>query len=319
MDPILVTAYNEVTSRLDNFISSTESSITSSIHTSVIAAATLYFTLYGIAILRGTVREPFMEIAIRGIKIAIVITLATQSAAYNEWVAQPLMHTIPDGLAQAVSGEKGGAQVFADMYSKVQALAASVWHNSSGTIEPIYAALVGIILIFCGGLYTGVGTALLIVVQIALALLVALGPIFIGLFMFEPTRRWFFGWLGQAVNFLCLYLFIMGVGALITNSILKIIPDYGNYGFAELSDLAMTSVVLMLLGAAAIVFLPSMASGIVGGAGLHFTAGGSMIRRTSAGFTNEISRAGRGARHVAGDVNRAGRRAATAIRNRNAA
>ena len=80
----------------------------------------------------------------------------------------------------------------------------------------------------------------------------ALGPIFIGLFLFEPTRRWFSGWLGQAVNFLCLYLFILGIGALITNAILGIIPDYADFDFAQLSDLVLTCVALMLFGAACI-------------------------------------------------------------------
>ena len=128
----LLTAYNQIVGRLDNFITSTQTSITSSIHSTVIAAATLYFVMYGIAILRGLSEEPFMEIVFRGAKVAIVIALATQSSVYNEWVAQPLMHGIPDGLAQAVAGEKGGAQVFADMYSKVHAIAASVWDKSRG-------------------------------------------------------------------------------------------------------------------------------------------------------------------------------------------
>jgi type IV secretion system protein VirB6 len=313
MEPILLTAYNQIVGRLDNFITSTQTSITSSIHSTVIAAATLYFVLYGIAILRGLSEEPFMGIVIRGAKVAIVIALATQSSVYNEWVAQPLMHGIPDGLAQAVAGEKGGAQVFANMYSKVHAIAASVWDKSRGATEPIYAAIGGGILIVCGALYTGIGTALLIIVQIALSLLVALGPIFIGLFMFEPTRRWFSGWLGQAVNFLCLYLFILGIGALITNAILGIIPDYADFDFAQLSDLVLTCVVLMLFGAACILFLPSIATGIVGGASLNFLAGGSMIKRTAQTAGREAGRGLHGARLLAGDA----RRVAGSIRKRN--
>jgi type IV secretion system protein VirB6 len=310
---ILVTLYNEILSRLDAFINTTQTSITSSIHSTVIAAATLYFVLYGIAILRGLSEEPFMEIVIRGAKVAIIIALATQSSVYNEWVAQPLMHGIPDGLARAVAGENGGAEVFSKMFDTIHVVAQSMYDKADGSIQRLGAAFVGIVVITCAGLYCGVGVALLALSQIVLSLIVAIGPIFIGLFLFQPTRGFGMGWLGQAVNFQVLYLCILSLGALITNSILRTIPNYGTFDYAQVFDLGMTTIVMTLFGAATIVFLPALASGIVGGAHLPF----GNYARTLRGARREADSTARGARLLVGDAGRAVSRVAGSIRKRN--
>jgi type IV secretion system protein VirB6 len=60
--------------------------------------------------------------------------------------------------------------------------------------------------------------------KIALAIIIALGPIFIALSLFEPTRRFFHGWLGQAFN----YIVLMGVIIAITT----LISDLGTIAIA---------------------------------------------------------------------------------------
>ena len=47
---------------------------------------------------------------------------------------------------------------------------------------------------------------MVIMTTLPLALLGAVGPIFVGLSLFEITRKYTFGWLGQVVNFLILEL-----------------------------------------------------------------------------------------------------------------
>ena len=49
-------------------------------------------------------------------------------------------------------------------------------------------------------LATALGFGVAMIAKVALALLVALGHIFIACALFDATRRYFFGWLSQAVN-----------------------------------------------------------------------------------------------------------------------
>src|SRR5690606_23995475 len=66
-----------------------------------------------------------------------------------------------------------------------------------------------------GAIAAGIGFGVVLVAKVALALLVALGPIFIACALFEATRRYFFGWLSQAVNYLVLFALIITVFQLI--------------------------------------------------------------------------------------------------------
>ncbi|MGL4964745.1 MAG: type IV secretion system protein [Inquilinus sp.] len=311
MEAILITINNNIMDRLGQLISTTQSNVTSSIHSTVIAAATLYFLMYGIATLRGTTGEPFMEIVIRGAKVAIVVALATNPALYNEWVVRPVFYDITNGIQQIFANGDAGIVGFAKMFSKVHDLAIDIYNKSSGVTEPLLAVVAGVAVTIVAAIYCGVGAALLIVVQIALGLLVALGPIFIGFFLFAPTRNWFSGWLGQVVNFLVLYLIVLGVGSLITSAILQTVPDTSNFNFSAFFNFALTAIAMLFLGAGSLVFLPGIAAGIAGGGRLDFLPGARMVTKTAKSARRQTADAARGARLVAGDVGRAAGRLAS--------
>src|SRR3546814_8377799 len=67
------------------------------------------------------------------------------------------------------------------------------------------------------GLSAAIGFAITIFAKVALAIIIALGPIFIALALFEPTRRFFHGWLGQTINYIVLLAVIIAVTTLITD------------------------------------------------------------------------------------------------------
>src|SRR3546814_6220371 len=66
------------------------------------------------------------------------------------------------------------------------------------------------------GLSAAIGFEITIFAKVALAIIIALGPIFIALALFEPTRRFFHGWLGQTINYIVLLAVIIEVPPLIT-------------------------------------------------------------------------------------------------------
>ena len=49
-------------------------------------------------------RKPLVDFAIRSVKLALIVMLAT-TPAYGSWIATPLFHTLPDTLSSAISGQ----------------------------------------------------------------------------------------------------------------------------------------------------------------------------------------------------------------------
>src|SRR5690606_26306674 len=90
------------------------------------------------------------------------------------------------------------------------------------TIGGISYALLGIFISIAGASLCAVGIALILIPKVALAILAALGPLFIACLLFETTKRYFELWIGQVVNYdLLLILHSAGFSFLIN--------IFGNY------------------------------------------------------------------------------------------
>lgn len=226
------------------------------------AALVLYVLLYGFAILRGSISEPVTDFAVRSVKLALIYFLAT-TTAYSSWVTEPLFHVLPHALTQAISGagtpDVGAA--FDQFFNRAAYLADKIAQEASPLdFGPwILAAVVyGV-----GAIAAGIGFGVVLVAKVALALLVALGPIFIACALFEATRRYFFGWLSQAVNYLVLFALIITVFQLI----LSLVGDqWGSIDGGDPMAGGLLFIALCILGAIFFLQTPAIAAGIAGGA-----------------------------------------------------
>lgn len=255
-------AYGFIDGKLDQFLSVGVANVTAEAAGPTRLALVLYVTLYGFAILRGAISEPIMDFAVRSLKLAIIHALAT-SVAYGDWVARPLFEVLPQTLAQAISG--GVAQDPGEAFDAFFARAAYLGQRISNSALPldVGAWLMASAVFLVGALAAAIGFGIVMVAKVALALLVALGPIFVACALFEATRRWFFGWLSQAVNYLVLFALILTIFQLI----LALVAD--QWSAIEAQDpMAGGLIFIALCLLAAIFFLqtPTIAAGIAGGA-----------------------------------------------------
>ena len=121
-----------------------------------------------------------------------------------------------------------------------------------------------IVIYAVAGLSAAIGFAITIFAKVALAIIIALGPIFIALALFEPTRRFFHGWLGQAFNYIVLMAVIIAITTLVS--------DLGASALAEAetnSDVTIAAVIFavyLFLGTIFFFQAPAIATGIAGGA-----------------------------------------------------
>ncbi|WP_167074903.1 type IV secretion system protein [Sphingomonas vulcanisoli] len=262
-------AYTYFSGQLDTFLDARYTSVVDAVRGPLTAALVIYIAIYGYAILRGVVSEPFQDFIYRMAKICLIFVAAT-TVAYKDWVTNPLFHAAPSAVTQAVSGKDYTSM--GDVFDKLEDKAKVVSQRCRDKAQALPVTQLGYeielyILAFFVDLASeiaaviGFGVSMMAVV--ALAVIIALGPIFIALSLFEWGRRFFNGWLGQAFNYIILLAVITTMAALIT--------DLGDTAVTGVSlsspeNQAAFYITYFLLGAFFFFQAPSLASGIAGGA-----------------------------------------------------
>jgi len=266
-------AYLLIDGKLDAFLTESAGRMLAEVSGPLHAALVLYVLLYGFAILRGAIAEPIMDFAIRSVKLALIVMLVTTSA-YGEWISQPLFHAMPDTLARAIAGTPSGdpGASFDQFFGR----AAYLGQKAAKQATPMnwIPLLVSGAVFVIGAAAAALGFGIAVLAKVALALLVALGPAFIACALFEASRRYFFGWLGQAVNYLVLFALIIAIFQLV----LAVVGDqWGRIDGQDPVVGALIFIALCLLGAIFFLQTPAIAAGIAGGASVGLADFGNAV------------------------------------------
>jgi type IV secretion system protein VirB6 len=298
-------SYLFIDERLNAFLGDRLSSVIAVVEGPLRVALVLYVLLYGYAILRGMISEPVMDFAIRSIKLALLYALAT-TAAYSGFVTQPLFTDLPNALTQAISGSAApnvGA-AFDQFLAYAGYLSETIAREGSAFDPAPYIVAAAVLVI--GALACALGFGVVMVAKLALALLVALGPIFIAAALFDATRRYFFGWLSQAVNYLVLFALMITIFQLV----LALVRD--QWGAIESHDPMVGGLIfiaLCLLGAIFFLQTPAIAAGVAGGAsaGLADFANAAALGSGRSGRASGPVEAGRAPPRGGGSIRPQGR------------
>ncbi len=301
-------AYQFVDGKLDAFLNERAASVIAAVSGPLRAALVLYVLLYGFAILRGAIQEPIMDFAVRSLKLGFIYMLAT-TVAYSSYVTTPLFHTLPDTLTQAISGagvpDVGAA--FDQFFGRAAYLADKV--AKTGSPVDLGPWILSAVVYVVGALAAALGFGVVLLAKVALALLIALGPIFIACALFDASRRFFFGWLSQAVNYVVLFALIITIFQMVLSLVAQ---QWGSIDGQDPTAGAFLFVALCLLGAIFFLQTPAIAAGIAGGAsaGLaDFANAASLGRGPREGSPQAPQESQRSAPHGGGSIRPAGGRA----------
>lgn len=169
-------------------------------------ALTLYVALFAIALLGGRTRLGINALTPRMMTLGLVLTFATSWAAYQN-VVWSVAVGAPDEIARIIAGTDGSATVaFAD---RLDGLFAAVADSADEASKPAPATETGITpatpmvggftastVLWLSALMLLLGSVgVLVTCKIALAALLACGPVFIVFALFPGTRGLFEGWL----------------------------------------------------------------------------------------------------------------------------
>lgn len=171
---------------------------------------TLYVAFFAVNLLTGRSALGVRALTPRMITLGLVLTFATSWVAYQA-VVWNLTIGAPDWLAGVLTGDTGSAT--ATFAGKVDVVFAAV-EQAQGEASDV-SAFSPEGMLWLGAMLFMLGTVgVLVTARIALAVLVALGPVFVVMALFEGTRGLFTGWLKAAVMLALVPLFAVLTGTI---------------------------------------------------------------------------------------------------------
>ncbi|WP_299193814.1 type IV secretion system protein [uncultured Erythrobacter sp.] len=173
-------------------------------------ALTLYVAFFGFSLILGRSNLSIRAFIPKMMTIGLVLTFATSFAVFQQFFYSIFVLT-PDWLATQITDSDGSAT--ATFAAKLDVVFLVVQEASQGQENISLFSPPG--MMWAGAMLLLLGTAgLLVTARIGLALLLAIGPIFVVLGLFNGTRGLFVGWLKGLVMLALAPLFAVVGGSI---------------------------------------------------------------------------------------------------------
>ncbi|HZF44797.1 MAG TPA: type IV secretion system protein [Sphingomonadaceae bacterium] len=189
---------------------------------------TLYVAFFAFALITGRTRIGIRALTPRIVTLGMVLTLATSWLAYQTLVWN-VATGAPDQIAGILTGTKGSAtQVFGDkidiVFSAIQEASGQGQQQAEGAPRKEVSTFSPEGMMWMGATMLLLGTVgVLVTARIALAVLMAVGPVFVVLALFPATRGLFAGWLRGWVMMAIAPLFAVVGGTMILELAIPVI------------------------------------------------------------------------------------------------
>jgi type IV secretion system protein VirB6 len=257
--------------QLSAYIGDNTARVSTALEPAIVTLATVYVMVWGYLHLTGRIEEPFVLGLKRILTVAVVLGVSLRLWLYNALIVDTF-YQAPVQLAALIVGASDPVHIIDSIWERGGAVAGYLWTNGSvysllhGAIGYNIAGVVVWLLIGLLCVYT---MFLIALSRIALAVLLALGPFFIVMLLFERTRRLFDAWLAQLANYALITVLTVMVAALL----LQIVQSYAAQT-AALGSAIMTVDALDMILVAVLVFLfmrqvMPIASALAGGVAVH--------------------------------------------------
>lgn len=286
----------EINDALEAYISDTASNVIAAITPVATTLLIIYVMLWGWSMMRGVISEPITDGVSRIVRLSLITGLALNLGAYNAYLADMLWNS-PEALGRIITGTTSDSSIsFLDtLMSQMYNFGLAFYNKSfAGSVSGLpsfglFFIALGIWLL--GVVTTAMAAFLLVLSKMALAILIAIGPIFILLVIFEPTKRFFDVWLGQALN----YVFMAMLTSAAIKLILGVLETYlTNAGPGSSADpglnQAMPAFGYAIVGFLVLLQMPSIASALGGGVAIStLGAVGWTYQKVTGGVGSSLS------------------------------
>jgi type IV secretion system protein VirB6 len=278
------TFWSWLSAQLAEYIGDNTARVASALEPAIVTLAVLYVMAWGYLHLMGRIEEPFMIGLKRIVTVAVVLAVALHLWLYNAVIVDTFYHA-PAQLAAAVIGSSDPVATIDVIWDHGGSVAGQLYHRSAFVIGDFGFYLMGIAVWLLIGMLCVYAMFLIALSSIASAVLLAIGPLFIAMLLFERTRRFFDAWVAQLIN----YALISILTVLMASLMLHVVASYAAQTAARGAALLTVDALDMLLMAVLVFLLlrqvMPIASALAGGLGLSSfgTLSRTMVRSLGLG------------------------------------
>jgi type IV secretion system protein VirB6 len=259
------TFWTWLNTQLDGYIGANTALVAETLEPAVITLATVYVMIWGYLQLTGRIEEPMIAGLKRLVTLAVVLGAALHLWLYNSVVVDTF-YRAPAQLAAVLVGAADPVSALDAIWARGGAVASFLWNNGGVFNGDFGYYVAGAVVWVVVGLLCVYVMFLIALSSIALAVLLALGPLFLTLLLFDSTRRFFESWIAQLAN----YAFITILTVLVAALLLQVVESYAaqtaQRGAALVTvdalDMMLMSVLVFLLMRQVMPIAASLAGGV---------------------------------------------------------
>ncbi|WP_167285316.1 type IV secretion system protein [Marilutibacter alkalisoli] len=189
-----------------------------------LALLTLWVFVQGYRVMTGQMRDSMMQLTVNTLRAVLIVTAAISFGSFDEPITRYVTTDMKDGIHWVITGEEGSPEDEIDSnLGWMQAAMSSLdVLETGGDLDASREKERAAMMIGAG---TGgpalVAGALLLMYQVAMALFIGLGPIFILCLLFNSTKSLFQRWLLYGIG----TMFSLAVLSAMTSIALKMVTD----------------------------------------------------------------------------------------------
>ena len=252
--------------------------VAAALEPAVVTLGTLYVMTWGYLQLTGRIEEPFVGGLKRLITLSVVFGVSLRLWLYNTVIVDTF-YQAPAQLAAAIVGAQDPVATIDAIWEQGGEVADYLWNNAGPYHLDVRFDIAGAVVWILMGLLCVYTMFLIALSGIALSVLLALGPLFFALLLFDTTRRFFEAWIAQLANYALITVLTVLVAALL----LQVVESYAEQTVARGAVILTVDALDMVL-VAVLVFLlmrqiMPIAAALAGGAAIStFGAVSGVVR-----------------------------------------
>jgi type IV secretion system protein VirB6 len=200
--------------------------------------------------------------------LAAILGVGLRLWLYNTVIVDTFYHA-PAELASAVVGSADPVSTIDTIWESGGAVAGALWDKGGLLSANLGFCVAAAVTWFLMGMLCVYAMFLIAISSIALALLLALGPLFIAMLFFDATKRYFAAWIAQLANYGLITVLTVMVAALLLQAVQSYATQTAALGAAILTVDALNMVLIAMLVFLVLRQVMPIASSLAGGASLN--------------------------------------------------
>jgi type IV secretion system protein VirB6 len=262
------TFWSWLNEQLTHYIGDNTARVSAAMEPAIVMLATLYVMIWGYLQLTGRIEEPFIVGLKRILTLAVVLGVALRMWLYNTVIVDTF-YAAPAELAAAVIRAPDPVNTIDSIWEQGGAVAGYLFNNGGVFNGDFGYFIAGVVVWVLMGLLCVYTMFLIALSHVALAILLALGPFFVTMLLFESTKRLFDAWLAQLANYALITLLTVMAAALLLQIVNTYATQTAARGTAILTVDALNMVLISVLVFLFMRQVMPIASSLASGAALN--------------------------------------------------